>query len=117
MIRYLAIGDSLTVGFGALPSRGWVSRYRAETERLFRRPVVCRKAAKIGATSGEVLRMITRMPGEWIARADIITITAGGNDLIRAAVPIPVIRTRCCSGGRLPDVRAIWNGWSTFCCK
>lgn len=85
MIKYFALGDSLTVGFGALPTLGWVSRYREATERALRRPVLFRESARMGARSEEVLRMLYATPEQIVRAADIITVTAGGNDLIGAA--------------------------------
>lgn len=84
-ILYVALGDSLTVGIGSFFSSGFVKRYAKMTERFFRRKVLIRKIAKNGATTGDLLRALdNRLVQRAIRRADIITITIGGNDLIDA---------------------------------
>lgn len=95
MIKYLALGDSLTVGFGALPTLGFVSRYRMAIQRALARPVAMRESARIGARSADVWRMLRQTPASVVRQADVITITAGGNDLIDAA--------RRCNAGQNTD--------------
>jgi lysophospholipase L1-like esterase len=87
VVRYLAIGDSLTVGFGSFLGPGFVEQYRFLAQQYFRKPIMLEKAARIGATTGDILQLLhgnSRIQS-LIRQADIITITAGGNDLIRAA--------------------------------
>ncbi|UKS29073.1 GDSL-type esterase/lipase family protein [Paenibacillus sp. HWE-109] len=89
IINYLAFGDSLTVGFGAPEGLGFVSIYRQKVERLLNVPVHLHHAGKNGATTTELLEALGSNPTiqKDVQEADIITITAGGNDLIQAAIP------------------------------
>ncbi|MEC0229075.1 GDSL-type esterase/lipase family protein [Paenibacillus alba] len=89
MINYLAFGDSLTVGFGAPEGHGFVSIYRQKVERLLNVPVHLKHAGKNGATTSELLETLESDPSLQtdVQEADLITITAGGNDLIQAAIP------------------------------
>ncbi|WP_068774736.1 GDSL-type esterase/lipase family protein [Paenibacillus sp. FJAT-26967] len=88
-IRYCAFGDSLTVGTGDNTGRGFAGRYRDYAQEVLKRPVTLRNAGTKGATSGELLQFL-RNEGELrrgLGSAGIVTLTAGGNDLIRAAQP------------------------------
>lgn len=86
-LRYVAIGDSLTVGYGAAAGRGFVPRYAAAVEERFGRKVDTYNAGVTGATSGEILQTLETDSNvrERIAKAHLITLTAGGNDLLAAA--------------------------------
>ncbi len=85
-IQYTAIGDSLTVGIGSFISPGFVGRYKKAIEHHWQRPVATHVHAKKGLTTGEILCMLDApMVQQSIYDADLITITAGGNDLIDAA--------------------------------
>lgn len=85
IIRYTAIGDSLTVGTGALFSNGFVERYSKMLEMHFQLPVYINKYAKNGITSAELLKMLSdSRVTHSIYNSDIITITTGGNDLLTA---------------------------------
>lgn len=86
-IRYLAIGDSLTVGIGVpLLDPGFVEYYRYLSQQIFKRRIAYQKNARSGATSDDVLTMLnTPTVTEAVNCTNIITITAGGNDLINAA--------------------------------
>ncbi|SDN76292.1 Lysophospholipase L1 [Paenibacillus sp. yr247] len=88
-INYLAFGDSLTVGFGAPEGHGFVSIYRQKVEHLLKVPVQLKHAGTNGATTSQLLETIESDPQiqRDVQEADIITITAGGNDLIQAAIP------------------------------
>ncbi|MCY9592838.1 lipase [Paenibacillus chitinolyticus] len=88
-LRYIAFGDSLTVGTGDPTREGFTARYRGMAEAALGRSVVLRNAGTNGATSGELLQYL-RNEGDLrrgLATSDIVTITAGGNDLIRSAMP------------------------------
>ncbi|WP_187273888.1 GDSL-type esterase/lipase family protein [Paenibacillus sp. N3.4] len=88
-IRYLAFGDSLTVGFGAPEGYGFVSLYRQKMEQLLNVPVELHQVGKNGATTTHLLQTLeseSRLQKD-VQEADIITITAGGNDLMQAAIP------------------------------
>ena len=85
--HYVALGDSLTVGLGSdLFSPGFVELYAEDASKSLHREVLINKFARSGATSGELLEALyVPMICEAIQSSDIITITAGGNDLIDAA--------------------------------
>ncbi|CAG7647516.1 SGNH/GDSL hydrolase family protein [Paenibacillus allorhizosphaerae] len=87
MLVYAAVGDSLTVGVGAWPGAGLVPQYRALASRAANAYVESMSFGMSGATTGDILRLVKFNPRLRfiLARADIITLTAGGNDLIRAA--------------------------------
>lgn len=84
---YLALGDSLTVGVGSgLFAPGFVGCYHQLSEAALKRPICQRVYAKVGATTKEVLQSL-EIPeiAAAVHEADIVTITAGANDLIDAA--------------------------------
>ena len=92
--RYLALGDSLAAGFGALPAtRGYAyllylkGVYDTEINTSFA------NAAVPGATSSDVLNyQVPQAIG--IFRPNVITISVGGNDLLkilRGADPVQVL--------------------------
>lgn len=86
-LRYLAIGDSLTVGIGVpLMDPGFVEYYRDLSQQILKKPILYQKYARSGATTEDVLNF-TYSPFvmEAVKCANIITITAGGDDLINAA--------------------------------
>ncbi|KOO48935.1 GDSL-type esterase/lipase family protein [Viridibacillus arvi] len=86
-LRYLAIGDSLTVGIGVLfLDPGFVEYYRGMSQQILKKSVFYKKYARSGATTEDVLKMLhSPSVTEAVNCADIITITAGGDDLINAA--------------------------------
>lgn len=88
-INYLAFGDSLTVGFGAPEGHGFVSIYQQKLEQLLKVPIHLKPAGKNGATTSQLLQTLESDPQiqRDIREANLITITAGGNDLIQAAIP------------------------------
>ncbi|WP_260984504.1 GDSL-type esterase/lipase family protein [Paenibacillus xylanexedens] len=83
--RYVAIGDSLTVGTGALLGTGFVPIYRRMAEMNLRTFVSMDNLGVNGLTSGELQQMINGHPRvrQAIREADMITVSIGGNDLIR----------------------------------
>ena len=83
--RYVAIGDSLTVGTGALLGTGFVPIYRRMAEMNLRTFVSMDNLGVNGLTSGELQQMINGHPRvrQALREADIITVSIGGNDLIR----------------------------------
>lgn len=86
-LRYLAMGDSLTVGIGVLfLDPGFVEYYRCLSQKILKKPISFQKHAMSGATTEDVLTMLNApIVTEAVNCANIITITAGGNDLINAA--------------------------------
>ncbi|MCM2997300.1 GDSL-type esterase/lipase family protein [Paenibacillus cellulositrophicus] len=88
---YTAIGDSLTVGFGALPGNGFVPVYRGMAEQHVREFVAYENFGVNGLTTSGLYEHISRNGAmrQAIKQAEIITISIGGNDLIRAAKSAP----------------------------
>jgi lysophospholipase L1-like esterase len=85
-ISYIAVGDSLTVGIGACYAPGFVHRYYMFSEQALNRKIFAQKFARSGATTADVLEIMRHpLVSERIKQAAIITISAGGNDLIQAA--------------------------------
>ncbi|TMV50234.1 GDSL family lipase [Paenibacillus mesophilus] len=84
---YLALGDSLTAGKGAPPENSFVQQYIRLTETSLGMTVKVSNAGRSGATTEQILQVI-RKDGkvrEAAERSAVITLTAGGNDLIQAA--------------------------------
>ncbi|MFC0214427.1 GDSL-type esterase/lipase family protein [Paenibacillus chartarius] len=88
-IRYLAFGDSLTVGYGASPGFGFVPQYAKALADELGCEVLPKNAGVNGLTTQYLLDSLRTDPElrAGIREADLITITAGGNDLIQAALP------------------------------
>lgn len=81
--HYTAIGDSLTTGAGALLGDGFAPIYRRMAERYLRKPVSYENLGINGLTSQELLSLIhsNSLFRSAIGRAELITVTIGGNDL------------------------------------
>ncbi|WP_408006234.1 GDSL-type esterase/lipase family protein [Pseudalkalibacillus sp. A8] len=85
-LRYTALGDSLTAGVGTLFSPGFVSRYSESLEGASNRKVIRTVFARNGATTKQILDFLSKdNVRDAVFNADVITITAGGNDLKKAA--------------------------------
>jgi lysophospholipase L1-like esterase len=87
-IHYFAFGDSLTAGVGA-SGTSYACYYRRLAEAVLQRPVQLENFGVVGALTGELLQLLQQNTDirERVERASMITITAGGNDLIQAAIP------------------------------
>ncbi|MFC5469999.1 GDSL-type esterase/lipase family protein [Cohnella suwonensis] len=87
MIHYAAIGDSLTSGVGDLFGGGFVPKYANIMRHRLQREVVYDNLGMSGARSDKILAVIRSDYGvrTTLRNADVITITAGGNDLVDAA--------------------------------
>jgi len=86
-LHYVAIGDSLTVGIGSdLFHPSFVGYYADLASRALERPVFTDKFARSGATTAEIFNVLY-LPAisESLRTSDLVTLTAGGNDLIDAA--------------------------------
>src|SRR5690242_11786413 len=81
--RYMAMGDSLAAGYGAIPAtEGYVYLlYRSGAFDAVPNTIFC-NAGVPGATSGDVLAHQVPQAIERF-RPGVITITVGGNDLWR----------------------------------
>ncbi|GAB6988849.1 GDSL-type esterase/lipase family protein [Paenibacillus pini] len=88
---YTAIGDSLTVGFGAMPGNGFAPVYRGMVERHVKSFVAYENLGINGLTSSRLYEHVSSNPmvRQSLQQAQIITISIGGNDLIRAARTAP----------------------------
>ena len=87
-INYCGLGDSLTVGVGSnIFEKGFIGKYLFLTrKRPFNQPIAPAVFARVGATTGDILKSFEHpFVCRTIKEAEIITITAGGNDLIDAA--------------------------------
>ncbi|MDQ0197849.1 SGNH/GDSL hydrolase family protein [Neobacillus ginsengisoli] len=83
---YVALGDSLSAGVGSsIFSPGFVHRFRRMAERELEDHVLVHVFARPGAETKDVLNDLHQdFIKEKVREADIITITAGTNDLIIA---------------------------------
>lgn len=88
-INYLAFGDSLTAGYGAPHEHDFASLYRKKAEDILGIPVHLYNAGRNGATTAQLLDTLEKdlCLQQHVREADLITVTAGGNDLIQAAIP------------------------------
>lgn len=86
-LRYLALGDSLTVGVGVPAFEpAFVEYYKQLSEQTLQTCIQYKKYAHSGATTADVLSMLCLpIVVKAVKSANIITITAGGDDLINAA--------------------------------
>ncbi|WP_145037555.1 GDSL-type esterase/lipase family protein [Paenibacillus sp. Y412MC10] len=84
--HYTAVGDSLTFGFGAMPGSGFVPLYRRMAEEKLRQFVAHENLGVNGLTSDELYDRVVQFPTYryHLQQAQIITMSIGGNDLIRA---------------------------------
>lgn len=83
---YVALGDSLTVGVGrSLFAPGFPQMYTTMAEKDLDKKIRLSIFARSGATTNEILKSLNspRVQCE-LGQAEIISITAGGNDLIDA---------------------------------
>jgi lysophospholipase L1-like esterase len=85
--QYTAIGDSLTTGFGALPGNGFVPVYRRMAEGRLQIPVASANLGVNGLTTAGLEQRLKTDGGfrSAVKDAEIITVSIGGNDLIKAA--------------------------------
>lgn len=86
---YFAFGDSLTAGTGAPAGKGFVPIYHCYLEQCLEKRITLIKSGTEGATTGELLNKlrVDQSIRHSVEHAKLITITAGGNDLIQAAIP------------------------------
>jgi lysophospholipase L1-like esterase len=86
-LNYVAIGDSLTAGYGVPYGLGFAELYHGLAEQTLGAPITLFNAGVSGATSVEMHERIIHdnVLRERIREADLITFTMGGNDLMKAA--------------------------------
>lgn len=79
--RYMALGDSLTAGYGAIPQTNGYAYVLYKTGAVDRVPnTLFTNSAVPGVTSGEVMNH--QVPQAAIFKPDVVTLTVGGNDLL-----------------------------------
>ncbi len=85
-LQYTALGDSLTVGVGAgLFEPGFVQRYKRKMEEDLNEEVSLIVFAKSGLETSGILAMLNEpFIMEQVKKADVITITGCGNDLLQS---------------------------------
>ncbi len=85
-LQYTALGDSLTVGVGAgLFEPGFVQRYKRKMEEDLNEDVSLLVFAKSGLETSDILAMLNEpFIMEQVKKADVITITGCGNDLLQS---------------------------------
>ncbi|WP_199614854.1 GDSL-type esterase/lipase family protein [Paenibacillus alkalitolerans] len=98
-LNIVAIGDSLTAGTGDETGKGYVTGMKELLDERLDVPVyVLGNFAQNGYTTSQVLAEIESRKGirESIGQADVIVMTAGGNDLFRLGdeVDLEAIRDR-----------------------
>lgn len=86
-IQYTAIGDSLTTGFGALPGNGFVPVYRRMADGA---AAGADRIIQFGSQRFDHRWIGAEAEGDYnyrlaISEAELITMSIGGNDLIKAA--------------------------------
>lgn len=85
-IQILALGDSLTKGYGDDKGEGYVGRVKRGLETSTGKPVYLWNFAVNGATTADMAAEINKpTSADYIRQADIILFTIGGNDLNRIA--------------------------------
>lgn len=87
-LLYTALGDSLSVGVGSgLFGIGFVERYDKMIEEDLETDVCLHVCARSGLTTEDILQMLNQpVHNQRLSKANIITITAGGNDVIDAVL-------------------------------
>lgn len=85
-LQYTALGDSLTVGVGAgLFEPGFVQRYKRKMEVDLNEEVSLLVFAKSGLETSDILAILNEpFIMEQVKKADVITITGCGNDLLQS---------------------------------
>ncbi|EIT86798.1 lysophospholipase [Fictibacillus macauensis ZFHKF-1] len=83
---YTALGDSISVGVRARnPSHGFVQRYAARSEEVLGKSYHVHNFAVNGFTTEDVLYGLAEgKVKDAVIQSEIITISAGGNDLLKA---------------------------------
>ena len=86
-IHYFALGDSLTRGLGAPPNQGFVEQYHALIVQHLNQPISCYNAGNNGDTIQQILLRLRHHAElqHQLRNAHLMTITAGGNDMLQAA--------------------------------
>lgn len=85
MFHYTAFGDSLTAGYGVGTGEGFAHVLSGLIEQRVEKPVSLYTHGMIGATSQQLLTLLLHHAElqKKMKQAQLITLTAGGNDLIQ----------------------------------
>lgn len=89
---YTAIGDSLTYGTGAPDKMGFPNLVQEHCRTKAQKPIVLHNYGVVGATTAQILERVRTDAAlrRTLSDADMATLTAGGNDLIQAALQMYV---------------------------
>lgn len=88
-VQILALGDSLTKGYGDDSGEGYVGKVKKLLVEKSDKPVFLWNFAVNGATTADMLADINKPSArDYISQANIILFTIGGNDMNRAATRI-----------------------------
>lgn len=84
-INLVAVGDSLTEGVGDESEGGYVGQIKQTLQRKQKLTVTTTNAGKSGDRSDQILARINKSKSlqQKIAKADVLTVTVGGNDLLQ----------------------------------
>jgi lysophospholipase L1-like esterase len=98
-LHYVALGDSITVGVGAFLNQGYAVLYRRILQNDLKQKVRLQNLGKNGWTSQDLLNdLLTNQTHiDAIKKAQIITLSIGGNDLLQGAknnVPLEQVYDR-----------------------
>ncbi len=102
-VKYTAIGDSITLGTGTiLFTPTFVDFYSNSLNYELQFPVKARTFAENGATTADVKRWLycSQIP---MKQSPVITVTAGGNDLIDAAEAYAITKNKAVLDGALHE--------------
>lgn len=104
-LRYVALGDSLAFGIGSLTLFGYPARLARALSTRLRRRVLLRNHALFGLTSGQIRGLIEadERVRNAIRAAGLITLNAGGNDLLGCNYQAD------CIPGALAQFRTNWG--------
>jgi lysophospholipase L1-like esterase len=83
-IRYLALGDSFTIGTGATPEESFPARLSARF-RERKRQVTLKNLAVNGYSTSDVLAL--EIPNTRAFGPSLVTVAAGANDIVRGSSP------------------------------
>jgi lysophospholipase L1-like esterase len=105
-LRYVALGDSIAFGIGSLTLFGYPPRLARALARRLRRRVALRNHAIFGLTSAQILGLVEadERVRNALRSAGLITVNAGGNDLLRCNYQ------ESCLPGALAQFRSNWEG-------
>lgn len=103
--QYTALGDSIAVGIGATNNYGYVNYFKDFLETLYPRVNLTDKAA-VGLTSSLLLKQLKENDStkESVKKADLITISIGGNNLLECTVNGTLNET-CAANGVLAFIK------------